>query len=86
MMLRRRATPAAAALPRVTLKELGIDGYLALSCGFRRPGRSTSLWATWQEFINAWEAVRAEFDIIALTHNLLKLFRSGERQALAAAS
>ena len=32
------------------------------------------------------EAVRAEFDIIALTHNLLKLFRSGERQALAAAS
>ena len=26
-------------------------------------------------------AVRAEFDLIALTHNLLKLFRSGRRPA-----
>lgn len=32
------------------------------------------------------EAARAEFDIIALTHNLLKLFRHGGRPALAAAN
>jgi transposase len=31
-------------------------------------------------------AVRAEFDFIALTHNLLKLFRSGYRPALAVAT
>jgi transposase len=32
------------------------------------------------------QAVRAEFDLIALTHNLLKLFRSGRQPALAAAA
>jgi hypothetical protein len=29
------------------------------------------------------EAVRAEFNLIALTHNLLKLFRAGARPVLA---
>ncbi len=31
-------------------------------------------------------AVRAEFDLIALTHNLLKLFRYGPRSALVSAA
>jgi len=36
--------------------------------------------------LRGWQAVRAEFDLVALTHNLLKLFRYGRPLILAAAN